>query len=111
MKNKFLLIALLSSVACSTLSAQVPLLQTISGRKTMSLDGQWQSQVDVYGVASQDRSGLVKDRKPVKYEFKGDNLRNSELVEQNMDVSEQLQVPGDWNTQRENLFFYEGNMW
>jgi beta-glucuronidase len=111
MKNQFILIALLTSIACSTLSAQVPLLQNISGRKTMLLDGQWQSQVDVYGVASQERSGLTKDRKPVKYEFKGDNLRNTELVEQDMDVADQLQVPGDWNTQRENLFFYEGNMW
>lgn len=112
MKNKYLLIAVLfSTTLCSSLSAQAPLLQNISGRKTLLLDGQWQSQVDVYGVASGERSGLVKDRKPVKYEFKGDNLRNTELVEQDMDVADQLQVPGDWNTQRENLFFYEGNMW
>lgn len=112
MKNqRFLIVVLTYVLACSTLSAQAPLLQNISGRKTISLDGQWQSQVDVYGVASQDRSGLVKDRKPVKYEFKGDNLRNTELVEQDMDVADQLQVPGDWNTQRENLFLYEGNMW
>lgn len=112
MKNKFLLIVLqISMMAYLTLSAQAPLLQNVSGRKTISLDGRWQSQIDMYGVASGDRSGLVKDRKPVKYEFKGDNLRNTELVEQDLDVGEQLQVPGDWNTQRENLFFYEGNMW
>jgi len=112
MKNKFLLIVLqISMMANLTLSAQAPLLQNVSGRKTISLDGRWQSQIDMYGVASGDRSGLVKDRKPVKYEFKGDNLRNTELVEQDLDVGEQLQVPGDWNTQRENLSFYEGNMW
>jgi beta-glucuronidase len=112
MKKQILLIILIQSIiVCSTVFGQVQLMQNILSRKTILLDGQWQSQVDVYGVGAQDRSGLIKDRKPVKYEFTGENLRNTELVEQDMDVADQLQVPGDWNTQRENLFFYEGNMW
>jgi beta-glucuronidase len=110
-KQRFLIIVLTYVLAFSTLSAQAPLLQNISGRKTLSLDGQWQSQVDVYGVASGERSGLVKDRKPVKYVFTGENLRNTELVEQDMDVAELLHVPGDWNTQNDKYFFYEGTMW
>lgn len=110
-KHIFLVSLFLGLIVCSSLNGQAQLIQNSSGRKTILLDGQWQSQVDPYGVASGDRSGLVKDRKPVKYEFTGENLRNTELVEQDMDVSGQLQVPGDWNTQRENLFFYEGNMW
>lgn len=109
--QRFLFAIITYIIAFSTLSAQTPLLQNISGRKTTLLDGLWQSQVDVYGVASQERSGLIKDRKPVKYQFNGENLRNTELVEQDLDVAEQLKVPGDWNTQRENLFYYEGNMW
>jgi len=79
-KQNFLIVLLFSMTMCSNLFGQAPLLQNISGRKTISLDGQWQSQVDAYGVASQDRSGLVKDRKPVNYEFKGDNLRNTRVT-------------------------------
>jgi beta-glucuronidase len=90
---------------------QANLIQNVSARKTTLLDGTWDSQVDAYGVASLPRSGLVQDRKPVKYVYTGENTRNTELVEQDMDVSEKLQVPGDWNTQRENLLYYEGNMW
>ena len=111
MKKTIFTLLLHYVLSCSIVLGQAQLIQNIPGRKTILLDGIWQSQVDAYGVASSDRSGLVTDRKPEKYEFTGENLRNTELVEQDMDVAEQLQVPGDWNTQRENLFFYEGNMW
>lgn len=90
---------------------QVNLIQNVSARKTISLDGVWDSQVDVVGVGSLGRFGLVQDRKPTKFVYKGDNPRNSELVEQDMDVAEKINVPGDWNTQKEKLFLYEGNLW
>ena len=32
-------------------------------------------------------------------------------MEYDFDASEQLRVPGDWNTQQEKLFFYEGTIW
>jgi beta-glucuronidase len=32
-------------------------------------------------------------------------------IEYNFEASETLNVPGDWNTQREKLFFYEGPVW
>jgi beta-glucuronidase len=35
----------------------------------------------------------------------------SDLVEYDFDKSEKLNVPGDWNTQRADLFFYEGTVW
>src|SRR5205085_510243 len=34
-----------------------------------------------------------------------------DLVEYDFDTSETLKVPGDWNTQREGLLFYEGTIW
>jgi beta-glucuronidase len=34
-----------------------------------------------------------------------------ELVEYNFDTSGILNVPGDWNSQRPELFFYEGSVW
>lgn len=35
----------------------------------------------------------------------------SELVEYDFVPAEQLNVPGDWNTQRPELFLYEGSIW
>ena len=35
----------------------------------------------------------------------------SDLVEYNFDTAQQLMVPGDWNTQNDKLFFYEGSVW
>ena len=36
---------------------------------------------------------------------------NQILVEYDFDKSDKLNVPGDWNTQRKDLFFYEGTVW
>ncbi|MEQ1514961.1 MAG: glycoside hydrolase family 2 TIM barrel-domain containing protein, partial [Usitatibacteraceae bacterium] len=35
----------------------------------------------------------------------------SDLVEYDFDTSPTLNVPGDWNSQKENLFYYEGTVW
>jgi len=35
----------------------------------------------------------------------------SQLVEYSFDASQKLRVPGDWNSQRESLLFYEGPLW
>jgi beta-glucuronidase len=35
----------------------------------------------------------------------------TELVEYNFDTSPTLNVPGDWNSQDEKLFYYEGSVW
>jgi beta-glucuronidase len=93
------------------ISAQVaPPIANISARQTTGLDGQWQVIVDPYDVGSldyrakslNDRSAFFKDYKPQS---------PSELVEYDFDTSGRLQVPGDWNTQRDSLLFYEGSVW
>ena len=35
----------------------------------------------------------------------------SDLVEYDFDRSDSIRVPGDWNTQKEKLFYYEGTVW
>ena len=35
----------------------------------------------------------------------------SELIEYNFDKSPTLNVPGDWNSQNEELLYYEGTIW
>ena len=66
--------------------------------------------VDPYDVGSLDyRAKPLTDRNAFFKNYKPQS--GSELVEYDFDTSGLLQVPGDWNTQRESLLFYEGSVW
>src|SRR5271165_827136 len=84
--------------ATSTLPAST-LIANVSGRTTVSLDGAWRAIVDPF---DNGKAGFFRDEKP---RGKGDR------VEYSFDASPVLNVPGDWNTQREQLMFYEGPLW
>jgi beta-glucuronidase len=106
-----LTLALCVLLFVSFAAAQVaPLIQNVSARQTTNLDGQWQAIVDPYDVGYLDYRA-----KPLKSDgafFKNYKPQSeSELVEYDFDTSGQLSVPGDWNTQRDSLFFYEGTVW
>jgi beta-glucuronidase len=87
---------------------QVALIANTDGRKTVSLDGQWQTIVDPYESGyydyryQPDPNGYFKNAKP---------KTKSDLIEYDFDSSNSLKVPGDWNTQSDQLFFYEGSVW
>jgi beta-glucuronidase len=78
------------------------------GHHTISLDGKWRTIVDPYENGYYDyrlkpsKDGYFRNAKP---------KNPGELVEYDFDTSPTLDVPGDWNSQRENLFFYEGTVW
>jgi beta-glucuronidase len=84
------------------------LIADTDGRKTVSLDGEWKTIIDPYESGYYDyryepsNNGYFKDAKPKD---------KSDLIEYDFDTSESLKVPGDWNTQRESLLFYEGTIW
>ena len=94
-------------------NSQVPIATTIftgaDRRPALSLNGEWASIVDPYfsGLFSfhheEKRNGYFLNRKaqpgdpfPTEYDF---------------GKVAKLNVPGDWNTQRESLLFYEGPIW
>jgi len=83
--------------------------QNAGGRKTVSLDGQWRAIVDPY------QSGYLDYRyRPYADGGFGANRKATsagDLVEYDFDTAGQLAVPGDWNTQRPELLFYEGAVW
>jgi beta-glucuronidase len=83
-------------------------IANIRRRATTSLNGKWRVIVDPYETGYYDYRG-----QPWKLGyFRNFKPRNpSELVEYDFDASEQLDVPGDWNSQAERLFFYEGTVW
>src|SRR6266436_6370102 len=95
--------------AVTTVSAQQPgLIANTDGRKTIRLDGQWQTIIDPYESGYYDyryqpsANGYFKDAKPKS---------KSDLIEYDFDTSDSLKVPGDWNTQTEQLLLYEGTIW
>lgn len=104
-----IVIASVLSIALAALAQQpAPLIQNVAGRKTTSLDGAWHTIVDPYDTGYYDyrrqptRSGFFKNAKP---------RDKQDLVEYDFDKSPTLNVPGDWNSQSDRLFFYEGTIW
>jgi beta-glucuronidase len=88
---------------------QLELIQHVGARAGISLSGPWQAIVDPYNSGYFDYrrhpradGGYGANRKPQS---------KHDLVEYSFKASARLQVPGDWNTQRPELLFYEGNIW
>ena len=83
------------------------LLVDVDHRQTVSLDGEWHTIVDPYATGLYDFHGhLRRDGY-----FKNGKQNGGEPIEYDFAKSPTLRVPGDWNTQRESLFFYEGPIW
>jgi beta-glucuronidase len=106
-----LTIAVAMLIATGESRAQVaPLIANIGGRSTTSLNGQWQAIVDPYDVGFLDyRAQPLKNNNAFFKNYKPKS--KSELVEYDFDTAGYLNVPGDWNTQRDSLLFYEGSVW
>src|SRR5689334_6883516 len=107
MKILILFIALLALVP-SVHAQQTGLIANTEARKTVSLNGAWQTIVDPYESGYYNYryqpldNGYFKNAKPKS---------KSDLIEYDFDNSATLNVPGDWNTQADQLFFYEGTIW
>ena len=83
-------------------------LAGVDHRHTVSLDGAWHVIVDPYGNGLYDSNGKAWSTGFAR------NLAQTDStgpIEYNFAKSPTLQVPGDWNTQRESLMFYEGPLW
>ena len=84
-----------------------PQIINIVNRQYESLDGQWRTINDIYENGYYDmwlkesKEGFFLDRP----------LDKTKLQEYNFDDGKMLYVPGDWNTQRLDLLYYEGTIW
>lgn len=77
-------------------------------RNTTSLNGKWNIIIDPY------ENGYYNYRYEPNEQgyFKNAEQKDkSELIEYSFDTDEMLYVPGDWNSQKEKLLFYEGTVW
>ncbi len=84
------------------------LLVNVEHRKSVSLNGTWRYIVDPYDNGYYDyRHQPRKDG----FFLNARKQNDRDLVEYDFEQSETIQVPGDWNSQKKDLFYYEGTVW
>ena len=77
-------------------------------RTSISLDGDWHAVVDPYDNGYLD---FRMQARPDGYFLNEKPGTSNKLVEYDFAKSATLKVPGDWNSQRDSLFLYEGTVW
>ena len=93
---------------CFGLSAPI---QNVPARNLTSLDGKWKAFIDQYETGYYDyRRKPMADASTFFADLKFNDDR-TKLVEYDFDTAGELDVPGDWNTQRPELYLYEGTIW
>ena len=84
-------------------------------RAATSLNGEWKIIVDPYenGYYNYRYEPFDQQQNPSVNAFFTDSKEKTpaDLIEYDFDKADSLQVPGDWNTQKEKLYYYEGSVW
>jgi beta-glucuronidase len=103
-----------SGLLFAATAAAEPSLQNVFARQAQTLNGKWHVIPDPYengyynyrqdphDAAPNPTQGYFLDKKWTD---------KSELLEYDFDTSPTLMVPGDWNSQEDKLFYYEGTVW
>ena len=100
-KKSSILIFICISIIQIKLFSQT-LLSNIEGRNFTSLNGKWKIIIDPFNAGAGNWKPIWKDQQPV-----GKN----DFYEYKFDRSITLNVPGDWNSQKPELLYYEGTIW
>lgn len=84
-------------------------------RSSILLNGSWHYIVDPYENGyynyRYEAFDLQKNSSKNAYFTNSKPKDKSDLIEYNFDDADTLTVPGDWNTQKEKLYYYEGSIW
>ncbi len=111
-KRTFLIISIL--LFSLTGSAQ-SVIQNVIRRDKTSLNGKWNYIVDPYETGYYGYMGQPRDEEnyfdPDAFFYNVKAADKTERVEYNFDTSPTMNIPGDWNSQEEKLFYYEGTVW
>jgi beta-glucuronidase len=99
--RKILICCLPAAIILTKLQSQ-PLLANIEERNFRSLNGSWQVIVDPFDAGKGSWKPIWKDQQPA-----GKN----DFFEYQFNPALTLNVPGDWNSQRPDLLYYEGTLW
>jgi beta-glucuronidase len=104
MKAFSLLSSLILFLSTITIAQEANLITNIESRNRITLNGQWNIIIDPYENGYYDyryqvkKDGYFLDEKP---------RTKTHLIEYDFDKSETLNVPGDWNKQKEKLDLYK----
>ena len=105
---KIISLVILFTLYTNFLSQEIPQIGNVLGREKISLNGKWNYIVDVQEEGYYDyrmnpmSNGFFINAKPQKPE---------DLIEYDFDLAPEMEIPSDWNTKDEKLFFYEGTVW
>lgn len=100
MKAILLLLTILFTIGLGY--AQPNFITNVNNRTHQSLGGKWKYIVDQYSTGSIGFSPIYENRKPKD---------KSDRVEYSFDDAQSLWVPGSWNAQKDELYYYEGSVW
>jgi beta-glucuronidase len=98
----------------SSFRSESQIITNIPGRNSFTLNGKWNYIVDPYETGYYDYRYKPYDANlnPDAGFFLDQHQSNkSQLLEYDFDKCPTLMVPGDWNSQDEKLFYYEGTIW
>ena len=100
-KHTFLFLLLIVT-AFSSVTGQELLITNAQNRTFTSLNGKWKYVIDQYETGGSGFTALYLNLKPKD---------KTDRVEYSFDQAQTLWVPGSWNTQKPELFYYEGTIW
>lgn len=91
-------------------------LPDLAFHSSQSLDGEWRIIIDPYETGFYDYRYQQRDRsrnpnRSETFYLDAKPTNPSDRVEYDFDRSPTLRVPGDWNTQMPELYYYEGSVW
>jgi beta-glucuronidase len=105
----------LSVIAVSVVCFPQQVIQNVISREKTSLNGKWKYIVDPYETGYYNYRQQPRDEENY---FDPDAIFNNakatdktQKVEYDFDLSPTMNIPGDWNSQDDKLFYYEGTVW
>lgn len=98
--QKYIYVIILLVIPSCLWAGEFPLITNVYNRQTISLNGKWKYLID---------QGEIGNRRKFWEDRQVENP--SQLLEYNFETAAQINVPGDWNSQKDELLYYEGKIW
>ncbi|MEM9896000.1 MAG: glycoside hydrolase family 2 TIM barrel-domain containing protein [Bacteroidota bacterium] len=100
------------------LFSQQHLIYNAYNRASTSLNGNWKYVVDPYETGYRNHRNwepfdqIESTKASAKPYYTDKQIEERwDRVEYNFELSDEIQVPGDWNSQEQKLLYYEGSIW
>ena len=102
------------AIICTIQVWGIDLIQNVPNRKTISLNGKWSYSIDPLETGYYNYRRIPYEETNWAEAAMYNNQKQkdkSERLEYEFNPYNTLEVPGDWNSQKKELFFYEGTIW